>query len=107
MAAGGGAGSGGFTLVVTNQGRVAAWGANNYGQLGVPTGLSNVVAVTAGGEQAAALKADGTVVQWGHTNSALPTGLADVTAISAGYQHFLALRGLATPGPEPASARQG
>jgi hypothetical protein len=47
---------------------------------------------SAGGDQAAALKADGTVVQWGHTNSALPTGLADVTAISAGFQHFLALR---------------
>ena len=92
MAAGGGVGSGGFTLVVTNQGRVAAWGASNYGQLNVPEGLSNVVAVAAGGNQAVALTGDGTVVQWGQTNGAIPSGLANVTAISAGYQHFLALR---------------
>ena len=57
MAAGGGAGSGGFTLVVTNQGRVAAWGANEFGQTDVPVGLSNVVAVAAGGNQAACLRA--------------------------------------------------
>jgi alpha-tubulin suppressor-like RCC1 family protein len=92
MAGGGGSGSGGFTLVVTNQGRIAAWGADNYGQIDVPAGLSNVVAVTAGGDQSAALKADGTVVQWGRQFDSVPGSATNVTAISAGYQHFLALR---------------
>ena len=92
MAGGGGRASGGHTLVVTNQGRVAAWGANDFGQAKVPANLSNVLAVVAGGDQSAALKADGTVVQWGRTNVAIPSGLNNVTALSAGYQHFLALR---------------
>ena len=92
MAGGGGSGSGGFTLVVTNQGRIIAWGADNYGQIEVPDDLSNVVAVTAGGDQSAALKTDGTVVQWGRQFDSIPATATNVTAISAGYQHFLALR---------------
>ena len=35
------------------------------GQSDVPAGLSNVVAVAAGGQHSLALKADGTVVAWG------------------------------------------
>ena len=92
MAGGGGRASGGHTLVVTNQGRVVAWGANDFRQAEVPANLSNVLAVVAGGDQSAALKADGTVVQWGRTNVAIPSGLNNVTALSAGYHHFLALR---------------
>jgi alpha-tubulin suppressor-like RCC1 family protein len=92
MAAGGGSSVGGFTLVVTNQGRIAAWGADNYGQVDVPDGLSNVVAVAAGGDQSAALKADGTVVAWGRQFAPVPSSATSVTAISAGYQHMLALR---------------
>jgi alpha-tubulin suppressor-like RCC1 family protein len=96
MAAGGGAGSAGFTLVVTNQGRVAAWGGDTFGQTDVPAGLSNVVAVAAGGNQAAALTGDGGVVQWGQWFADVPASATNVTAISAGYQHFLALRADAT-----------
>jgi alpha-tubulin suppressor-like RCC1 family protein len=92
MAGGGGSASGGFTLAVTNQGRIVAWGVDNYGQTDVPTGLSNVVAVTAGGDQCAALKADRTVVQWGRPFARIPDSVTNITAISAGYQHFLALR---------------
>jgi hypothetical protein len=35
--------------------QVVAWGWNNYGQTNVPAGLSNVVAIAAGGYQSVAL----------------------------------------------------
>jgi hypothetical protein len=40
------------------KGTVVAWGWNNYGQCNVPAGLSNVVAVAAGGYHSLALKVD-------------------------------------------------
>lgn len=78
-------------------GTVTAWG--DYA--GVPAGLSNVLAVSAGGEHNLALKADGTVVNWGQIYSyvakswvpiSVPSGLSGVVAISAGDQHSLALK---------------
>src|SRR5687767_11706524 len=44
---------------------VAAWGRNDYGQLNVPQGQMNVVAIAAGYYYSLALEADGTVVAWG------------------------------------------
>lgn len=92
MAAGGTSPAGGFTLVVTNQGRIFAWGETNSSQANRPSGLSNVVSVAACGDQCAALKSDGTVIQWGQTKGTIPSGLNNVKAISAGYHHFLALK---------------
>ena len=74
---------------------VVAWGDNSYGQTNVPAGLSNVVAVSAGGYHNLALRADGTVVAWGLNNTGLtnvPVGLSNVVAVSAGYDYNLALR---------------
>lgn len=81
-------------------GIVVAWGYNNtFGQATVPSGLTEVVAVAAGGSapgvHSLALKADGTVVTWGRIGlepSVVPTGLSNVTAIAAGATHSLALR---------------
>ncbi len=63
-------------------------------------GISNVVAVAAGGNHCLALRADGTVVPFavdsysgwwaGQTN--IPAGLSNVVAIAAGYYHSLALK---------------
>ena len=102
-------------LVLKTDGTVWAWGADNFGQLGdgivplwraqiaqVPN-LTNVVAVDAGGNGSAALKADGTVWYWGAGGingstgfaTASPTqvnGLTNVTAISVGSGHVMALR---------------
>ncbi|MCL5095986.1 MAG: immunoglobulin domain-containing protein [Candidatus Omnitrophica bacterium] len=80
---------------------VATWG-NSYGsRTPIPGGLTNVIAVAAGGAHNLALNADGTVVAWGWNvdgfgnyagQSDVPAGLTDVVAIAAGGMHNLALR---------------
>lgn len=99
--------AGGFhTLVLRDDGTVAAFGRNSEGQLGnggtgngpvAVSVLTDVTAVAAGGYHSLALKSDGTVWAWGiSTNGQLGTGtfmettpvqvtgLTDVVAISAG-----------------------
>src|SRR5690349_7627910 len=43
----------------------SAWGWNFFGQLNMPSGLSNVVRIAAGAVNSLALKDDGSVVGWG------------------------------------------
>ncbi|MBP9901237.1 MAG: hypothetical protein V9H26_05320 [Verrucomicrobiota bacterium] len=60
---------------------------------GFVPGLTNIVAVAAGGgqyERNLALKSDGTVIAWG--NGDVPAGLSNVTAIAVGEYHSLALK---------------
>ena len=64
-----------------------------------PQELTNVQALSAGQYHNLALRTDGTVVEWGDTNSTVehgafdvPAGLSGVTAISAGLFHSLALK---------------
>ena len=83
---------------------MVAWGSNIYGQTSVPAGLSNVVAVAAGDYHSYALRADGTVVDWGayYTGGgfipavALPR-LLNVVMIAAGSDHDLAMLGHGPP----------
>jgi hypothetical protein len=73
-----------------------------YGQTDVPTGLSNVVALS-GEDHSLALKSDGTVVAWGRNKDGqadVPAGLSNVVAISAGGYHSLALRSKGTQLPD-------
>lgn len=74
-----------------------AWGTNNAGQCSVPAGLSNVVAIAAGGAPygtgfSVALREDGTFVQWGYLSYVPPTWLHDLVAIAAGAANVVAIR---------------
>lgn len=91
------------SLGLRTDGTVAAWaGLNQYGQLSVPAGLRDVVAVAAGGDfwvadsaHSLALKRDGTVTGWGCNSDgqiSVPEGLSDVTRVAAGRAHSLALK---------------
>ncbi len=82
-------------LALRRDGTVVAWGDNPHGQTDVPAGLSNVVAVSAGGYHSVALRADGRVVAWGLNNfgqTNVPPSLTGVKAISAGAYYNIALR---------------
>jgi hypothetical protein len=83
-------------LALRSGGTVVAWGNGDFGDNIVPAGLSNVVAVSAGGNHSIALKSDGTVVCWGGEDDGIRTPPSDLTnaiAIAAGvYSHNLALR---------------
>jgi alpha-tubulin suppressor-like RCC1 family protein len=71
---------------------IAAWGA---GQIGVPDGESNLLAIAAGASHALALRSSGTVVGWGSNSSGqttVPSAATNVVAIAAGTRHSLALQ---------------
>jgi len=84
------------SLALENDGTVIGWGANDFGQVDVPAGLSDVVAVAAGLSHSVALRGDGTVVAWGTNDppevTVVPDGLDNVTAIATGAYHTVALR---------------
>jgi hypothetical protein len=76
-------------------GEVVAWGSNTFGQVTVPAGLTNVVAIAAGRNHNLALRNDGTVVAWGDNRFGqcnVPAGLTNVVSIVAGAAHSLALK---------------
>jgi len=73
---------------------IIGWGSNQYNQLNFPSGLTDVVAIAAGGWHNIALKSDGTVVGWGnYLGSDVPADLTGVIAIDGGAYHNLALKG--------------
>ncbi|HUP78630.1 MAG TPA: hypothetical protein VM260_08670, partial [Pirellula sp.] len=68
---------------------------NNFGQITIPPGATNVVAITAGFNHSLVLRADGTVIAWGDNSVGqcnVPSNLAGVVAIAAGYYQSLALK---------------
>ncbi len=105
-----------FSLALMEDGRISAWGYNNYGQLGLgdttnrstPTlisGMSNIRQLSAGQSYSLALAEDGIVRAWGFnnvgqlglgdkTNRTTPTTIANqsgISKLSAGFYHTLAL----------------
>lgn len=91
------------SLALKTDGSVAAWGGHDtFGQNSVPTGLGNVIEVSAGGDfwiddsaHSVALLDDGTVTAWGYDhegNLVLPGDLDHVISVAAGRSFALALR---------------
>ncbi len=75
-------------MALTASGTVACWGDNSAGQGNVPSGLTNVVAISAGDYFNLALTKSGKVVAWGNNTygqTNVPAGLSNVVAISAGW----------------------
>ncbi len=67
-------------------GTVAAWGASTLGQIAVPAGLKDVVAVAAGERFSLVIKTDGLAVAWGNPSNFPPSTVGywkGITAISA------------------------
>jgi len=96
------------TIALTNNGTLWAWGWNEYKQLGISTepvnfsskpealpGLSNIKAAAGGTYHSLVLANDGTVRQWGGSDSApvQVSNLSDVREIASGEAHFIALIG--------------
>lgn len=93
-----------FPLVAESSpdaGFVVAWGGNPLLITQVPSGLTNVVQVSTGQAHSAALKSDGSVVDWGKYMNyrtltwftpSIPVGLTNVVQISCGISHTTALK---------------
>ncbi|MBI5768497.1 MAG: immunoglobulin domain-containing protein [Verrucomicrobia bacterium] len=84
-----------FVNVAVNPANIAAWGNNADGQATAPTGLANVVSVSAGYRFSIALTADGTVAGWGANENGqrtAPAGLTNVVAVAAGGEFSFALK---------------
>ncbi|HEX9063396.1 MAG TPA: X2-like carbohydrate binding domain-containing protein [Clostridia bacterium] len=80
---------------VKEDGTMAAWGNNFYGQCDVPKNLAGVKSIASGVNFILALKYDGTVTGWGcnYTDQCLPPkDLTSVKAIAAGGGHSVALK---------------
>ena len=78
-------------MALKKDGTVTGWGVRQ-----LPAGLSNIVAIAAGGgfyAPSLALKRDGTVLQWTTGGfEPVPSWLSNVVSIAAGEAHSLALR---------------
>ncbi len=81
---------------ILDEANVVVWGDNFAGQLNVPAGLSNVVAIAGAYDHSLALKNNGTAVTWGdnlHSAAlAVPAGLNNLVAVAGGESYSLALK---------------
>lgn len=80
-------------LALREEGTVLSWNDIGIGQL--PSGLNNVVAISAGEGHSLALNADGTIIAWGDNSvvqATIPPNLSNVVAVSAASHFNLALR---------------
>ncbi len=97
---------GGHCLAVNTDGKVWAWGNNDYGQLGIGTKeneltpvmidkLTQIEDIAVGYNFSAALDKEGNVWTWGNNENSYPKKLKDlnnIIDIAAGQSHLLALR---------------
>src|SRR5437016_7335973 len=67
-------------IEVVGDSKLVTWGGNSK----VPAGLTNVVAIAAGGNQSMALKDDGAVVTWFNSSTNATAGPTNIVAIAKG-----------------------
>jgi hypothetical protein len=72
------------SLVISTDGTVAVWGDTSYNIPNVPAGLTNVTAIAAGndGTSALALRADGTIMEWGYNGTNSHPELSNIVAVA-------------------------
>ncbi len=88
-----------FGAAIAQDGTLIMAGFNYEGQCDPPPRLGLVKAVAMGFENAAAIRSDGTIVQWGRPISLveyggvpLPPDINDFVSIAAGFRHMAAVR---------------
>src|SRR3974390_2717959 len=65
--------------------QIIVWGINLAGQYDVPASLTNATAIAVNGYSLAALRADGSVAEWG--NGARDPGVSNLVSITTGWSH--------------------
>ena len=85
-----------FTVALNPQnGRVACWGSNIYGECDIPSGLPPIKAVAAGPQRVLAIEsATGLVRAWGRNSDgegSVPKDLGACRAVAAGNRHSVAV----------------
>lgn len=78
-------------LVLKADSTVVDWGNSNFGLNAPPPAAVDIVSVAAATFAGLALRADGTLVTWGQTNT-LPAAATNIVAIAAGDTDYAALR---------------
>jgi alpha-tubulin suppressor-like RCC1 family protein len=86
-------------MALSSSGTVAAWGRNTESQCNVPAGLANVISIAAGAKHSLALRANGSVTNWGaywdgvtsYGPVSIPSSFTNITAIACGDDHDLFL----------------
>ena len=73
-------------------GRVVAWGYNEFGQCIPPVNNMEPVAVSAGVTHSLALQPNGSIVCWGYADCTIPEPNTDFTAIDGGWLYSLGLK---------------
>ena len=74
---------------------ITGWGNNDFSQLNPIAGLTNIIAIAAGGYHNLALRKDGAVLAWGDDFDGqidVPAGLSNAVSIAAGSYHSVAAR---------------
>ena len=93
------AAGGDHSVALQADGNVVVWGLDDSGETQVPAGVSNIVAIAAGGNDEGghtlALRNDGRLFAWGSNfrgESDVPDGLTNIAAVAAGSSQNLVLR---------------
>ena len=83
------------TCTIKADDTVQCWGADDFGQSSVPSGLGSVKSIVAGYYHTCTIKADDTVQCWGDDifgQSDIPSGLGSVKSIATGGNHTCAIK---------------